>query len=82
MSFITKSGYKVSQVFDVRAVVEGIAAFYIVKVQKTMVDAFQQALASAEGCNLTAFGEVLHFGINEPDAELKAELNKKYGMYA
>ena len=81
MSFIAKAGYKVSQVFDVRAVVEGIHAFYIVKVQKPLVEEFERLLAT-DGVNLNQYGEVLHYGIGEPDAALKAELNKKYGMYA
>lgn len=81
MSFVTKSGYKVSEVFDIRAVVEGIPAFYIVKVEKSKAEEFQAAVDAPGALDLTAWGEVLHYGIKEPDAALKAELHKKYGMY-
>ena len=68
-------------VYDMRAVVNGEARYFIIKVEPAKRVAFLRALEKNEGFRLEDYATVLHRGWNAPEDALKEALHKRYGMY-
>jgi hypothetical protein len=68
-------------IYDLRAMVNGDARYFIVKVPPAKRDAFLRAVEKDAGFRLEDYGDILHRGWNAPEDELKATLREKYGMY-
>lgn len=69
-------------VYDLRTTLHGERRFFIVEVTPAKHDAFLRAVDSREDIRLEDFCTILHRGWGEPDQELKADLNRRFGMYA
>ncbi len=81
-NFVAKIIKESALVYDIRTKREnGGGGFMILQVEKPRHSAFQQKMQGNEAFDATDYGTILHQGSGEPSAELKAELNKKFGMY-
>lgn len=69
-------------VYDLRATLHGERRFFILEIERPKHAAFLRALAHGETFRLEDFGTILHRGWGEPDAELKAGLGHRTGMFA
>tara|TARA_B100001123_G_scaffold349062_1_gene398870 strand:- start:102 stop:392 length:291 start_codon:yes stop_codon:yes gene_type:complete len=69
-------------VYDLRSPdLDGDMCYYILKIDPACHDRFLTALEHKLSFNMSDYGELLHFGRGEPDADLQSELRQKYGMY-
>ncbi len=69
-------------VYELRAILHGERRFFIVDVAPARHAAFLRALERREDFRLEDVGTILHRGWGKPDRELKANLNRRFGMYA
>ena len=69
-------------IYDIRwRDVSGEMAYVIFEAEKAKHDAFLRILDSKETFDISDYGTILYTDFGEPDDDLKAELNKKYGLY-
>lgn len=81
-SFTARVERETALVYDLRVTLNGERRFFILKVNPTRHDAFQEAFRERRAMVLEDFGEVLNRGWDEPDEELKTSLRERFGLYA
>lgn len=81
MNFIAKYEFNSDLVYDLRIAVNGMDRFFILKLDKNKKSVFEKDINKESGFVPVNYGEILYTGFDEPDEELKLELNKRFGLY-
>lgn len=69
-------------VYDLRATLNGERRFFIIQIAPAKRAAFLRAVERHREFRLEDFGAILHRGWGEPDEALKADLDRRFRLYA